>query len=290
MLSLPFIVNTLSTAAIYALFALATVIAYRTSRILLFAMGEIGMVSAYVFHTVWLAAGTTAAGSALAASAVIVVDVALGLVLYAILQDEALEDPFTGTVITIALSITLLGVMAVFWGGSVYQLPLPSTPVMVGDVALSRISLGTILIGGLVALGVLFMFYRTAVGIELQALADNRQLAALAGIPVGTRLLAVWIGAALVSGLAGVLSAAVSSVSAEGTVVGFSGMVAAIIGGLTSPAGALAGALLLAVGENAIALHLDVRYSIAVPVGLLVLLLAVRPQGLSARIEHIART
>ena len=48
--------------------------------------------------------------------------------------------------------------------------------------------------------------------------------------------------------------------------------------------------LLLAVGENAIALHLDVRYSIAVPVGLLVLLLAVRPQGLSARIEHIART
>ncbi|MFG1403330.1 branched-chain amino acid ABC transporter permease [Xanthobacter sediminis] len=290
MLSLPFIVNTLSTAAIYALFALATVIAYRTSRILLFAMGEIGMVSAYVFHTVWLAAGTTATGAALAASAVIVVDVALGLVLYAILQDEALEDPFTGTVITIALSITLLGVMAVFWGGSVYQLPLPSTPVMVGDVALSRISLGTILVGGLVALGILFVFYRTAVGIELQALADNRQLAALAGIPVGTRLLAVWIGAALVSGLAGVLSAAVSSVSAEGTVVGFSGMVAAIIGGLTSPAGALAGALLLAVGENAIALHLDVRYSIAVPVGLLVLLLAVRPQGLSARIEHIART
>jgi branched-chain amino acid transport system permease protein len=86
------------------------------------------------------------------------------------------------------------------------------------------------------------------------------------------------------------LSGAISSVSIEGAAVGFSGLVAAIIGGLTSPGGAIIGAMLLAVGENTISLFFDVRYSVVVPVGLLVALLAVRPYGLSARIERIART
>ncbi len=49
------------------------------------------------------------------------------------------------------------------------------------------------------------------------------------------RMLTVWLAASIVSGLAGVLSSAVSSVSAGGSAVGFSGLVAAIIGGLTSP-------------------------------------------------------
>jgi branched-chain amino acid transport system permease protein len=103
-------------------------------------------------------------------------------------------------------------------------------------------------------------------------------------------MLLVWMAASVVSGLAGVLSGAISSVSVEGSAVGFSGLVAAIIGGLTSPGGALIGALLLAAGENLVSMYFDIRYSVVVPVILLVALLAVRPWGISARVERIART
>ena len=67
-------------------------------------------------------------------------------------------------------------------------------------------------------------------------------------------------------------------------------MIAALIGGLTSPAGALVGALLLAAGESIISLNFDVRYTIVAPVLGLTLLLAIRPRGLSARTETIERT
>ncbi len=63
---LPYAINTLSTAVVYALFALAIVFAYRTSRILLFCVGEIGVMSAYAFSAVLHWTGSTGSGIALA--------------------------------------------------------------------------------------------------------------------------------------------------------------------------------------------------------------------------------
>ncbi len=287
---LPTVVNVLSVAVIYLLFALAVVLAYRISRILLFCVGEIGMVSAYVFHTTWVGMGNDYWAFWLAVQAVLLVDALIGWLLFLILEQELRNDPFIGTVLTVAISILLVGVMAVVWGSAVEQLPLPNQTVLFAGQSFSLIGLGTILVGSVLAVIVLGFFYKTNIGIELQALANNRKLAVLAGIPVRSRMLGVWVGASVISGIAGVLLAAVASVSVEGAVVGFSGMVAAIIGGLTSPAGALVGALILALGETVVGLSFDIRYSIAVPVGLLVVLLAVRPWGLSARVEQITRT
>jgi branched-chain amino acid transport system permease protein len=287
---LPYAINTLSTAVVYALFALAIVFAYRTSRILLFCVGEIGVMSAYVLSAVLQWTGNTAGGAASAVAVTILFDIAIGIVLFLVLGQEKQEDPFTGTAITIALAIFFAGCMSVIWGGLVEQLPFPNGTIFLAGTSLSIVSLMTIAIGGVVALAILALFYNTSIGVELQALANNRELAILSGIPVNSRMLMVWIAASTVSGLAGVLLGAISSVSVEGSAVGFSGLVAAIIGGLTSPGGAMIGALLLAAGENTVSLFLDVRYSVVVPVGLLVALLAVRPYGLSARVERIART
>ncbi|WP_213737095.1 branched-chain amino acid ABC transporter permease [Bradyrhizobium sp. dw_411] len=287
---LPYAINTLSTAVVYALFALAIVFAYRTSRILLFCVGEIGVMSAYVLSAVLHWTGTTAGGIVLAVAMTLLFDTVIGIVLFFVLGQEKQEDPFTGTAITIALAIFFAGCISVIWGGQVEQLPFPNGTISVAGASISIISVISIAVGAIVALAILALFYNTSIGIELQALANNRELAVLNGIPVNSRMLTVWIAASIVSGLAGVLSGAISSVSAGGTAVGFSGLVAAIIGGLTSPGGAIAGAMLLAAGENITSLFLDVRYSAVVPVGLLVALLALRPYGLSARVERIVRT
>ncbi|SDC89699.1 branched-chain amino acid ABC transporter permease [Paraburkholderia lycopersici] len=289
--TLSFVLDLLSSAVIYALFGLAIVLAYRTSRVLMFCVGEIGMTSAYVLRSVWLWAGGTAGGLALAAAAALGVAALAGWGLYALLRRlSANGDHFVGTVVTIAASIFLEGLMSAVWNGETVQLPFPRGAVTLGGASLSIVSLGIVAAGGLLIAALLLAFYRTRAGIELQAVAGNWQLAVLSGIPAARWLAVAWIVAATVSAVAGIFSAAVSAVSASGAAVGFSGIVAAIMGGLTSPAGALAGAFMLAAGENVTSLYLDARYSVVVPVVLLVLLLALRPSGLSGRTERISRT
>lgn len=285
-----FAVNTLSTTMVYALIALAVVFVYRTGRILFFCVGEIGTVTAYVMAEVWNWAGQTAAGLPIAIAAALAVDIAIGFLLFGILSQEKQEDPFLGTAITIAVGIILVGLMSVMWGSSVEQLPLLKGYLTFGGTTLPLVGFVAIFLGALTVLSVLALFYWTSIGIELQAAAENRQLATLNGIPVGRRVLMTWIAACALSGVAGVLAGSVSSISVGGSAIGFSGIVAAIIGGLTSPGGALAGALILAAGENLISLFFDVRYSTVVPVALLLVLLTVRPWGLSSRVERIFRT
>jgi branched-subunit amino acid ABC-type transport system permease component len=286
-----FVVDVLSSAVIYALYALSVVLAYRTSRILMFCVGEVGMTSAYVLHDVWAWAGHGMAGLALAVIAAVLAGALIGWLLYAVLHRLAASgDNFTGTVITIAFSIFLGGVMSAVWSGNVEQLPFPHDSVMVGGISLSILSLWILLLGGGLIAALLLAFYRSTFGVELQALASNWQLSVLNGIPASRRLLAVWIAASAISAVAGILSAAISAVSIDGSLMGFSGIVAAIVGGLTSPGGAIVGALLLAAAENLTSFYFDARYSVAAPVALLVLLLVLRPSGLSARVESISRT
>ncbi len=291
MSALPFALDVLSSAAIYALFALAVVLAYRTSRVLMFCVGEIGALSAYVMRDVWAWTGDSAAGLALAVLAALCVASLVGWTLYALLRQlSASSDYFVGTVVTIAVSIFLEGLMSAVWNGETEQLSFTRHALSIGGVSLSALSLWIVLLGGGLIAASLLVLYRTRMGIELQALSGNWQLALLNGIPAARRLSAVWIVASMLSAVAGIFSAAVSAVSIGGASVGFSGIVAAIMGGLTSPGGAMVGALLLAFGENLTSLYFDARYALAVPVVALVLLLALRPAGLSGRVERISRT
>lgn len=293
------IVNTLASAAGYSLFALAVVLAYRSSRILLFCVGEIGILAAYVLLQVWTALtaplGYLPALAVGLVAATAVSAVVGGLLHHVLGRLDERASPFVGTAITIAFSVALLGVMTIAWQGEIARLPLPDralslTWLLPAPASVSALAVGVALAAGALCVLLLLVFYRSRYGIELQALASNRALAQLRGIPVRRRLAGVWIAAAVVSGWAGIFCSALAAVSTEGAAVGFAGIVAAIIGGLTSPGGALVGALLLATGENLTSLYFDARYSVVVPVLLLVLLLALRPSGLSARVESIFRT
>ncbi|SDV48946.1 branched-chain amino acid ABC transporter permease [Chitinasiproducens palmae] len=299
---LSFVCNTLASGAVYALFALAVVLVYRSSRVLLFCIGEIGMIAAYtLLHTwAWLAGEAgglpTAStplwqGFALGLLAALLASAAVGFVLYLCLgRLDRIASPFVGTAVTIAFSIALLGLMTTLWQGEIARLPLPDRSFRVGGQSASTLAVAVAVLGGILVAACLALLRGSRVGIEMQALASDRRLALLRGVPVQRRLLTVWLGSAALSGLAGTASATLSAVSIDGAAVGFSGIVAAILGGLTSPGGALVGALLLAVGENLTSLYFDARYSVAVPVLALLAMLALRPSGLSARVEHIVRT
>ncbi|RKP53751.1 ABC transporter permease subunit [Pararobbsia silviterrae] len=286
-----FLIDLLSSAVTYALLALAVVLAYRTSRVLMFCVGEIGMTCAYVLHDVWGWAGGGGAGFAAGLLAAFAVAAVIGWILYLLLRQlSANGDHFVGTVVTIAVSIFLEGVMSAVWAGETIQMPFRRDTFVLAGAQISPVSLAIVVIGGVLIGGLLLVFYRSRAGIELQAVAGNWRLAVLSGIPAARWLSFVWIVAAMLCAVAGLFSGAISAVSIGGAEIGFSGIVAAIMGGLTSPVGALAGALLLAAGENLTSLFFDARYSVVVPVLFLVLLLALRPAGLSGRVERISRT
>ena len=136
----------------------------------------------------------------------------------------------------------------------------------------------------LAALAVLYVFFeRTYYGKAIRAAADNPTGAKLVGIDVtSTRAVSVGLAIALAA-YGGTIIGPITLVGgAGGTAIAIKGFVGAIVGGLESPAGCVAGGLLVGVVEKLIQGLPGVSYGIADPIvySLLLIGLLVRPQGL----------
>lgn len=134
------------------------------------------------------------------------------------------------------------------------------------------------------AAGVLMelLLVRSRFGRAVRAVADDPEAAALCGVPARRVVLLVFVVAGLLAGVAGLLDApGRTSLSVDdGVVLGLSGIAAALLGGLGSARGAVLGGLAVGVLQAVAVTAVDARVRDVVPLGLLVLLLAVRPEGL----------
>lgn len=126
------------------------------------------------------------------------------------------------------------------------------------------------------------LLVRSRFGRAVRAVADDPEAAALCGVPARRVVLLVFVVAGLLAGVAGLLDApGRTSLSVDdGVVLGLSGMAAALLGGLGSARGALLGGLAVGVLQAVAVAAVDARVRDVVPLGLLVLLLALRPEGL----------
>ena len=125
---------------------------------------------------------------------------------------------------------------------------------------------------------------RSRFGRALRAVADDPDAATLCGVPTGRVVLLAFAAAGLLAGVAGLLDAPGRAVGVDdGVVLGLAGAAAALLGGLGSLRGALAGGLALGVAQQLAVTYAGPEWTDVVPLGLLVVLLAVRPQGLRAR-------
>lgn len=183
--------------------------------------------------------------------------------------------------------------LATAWLGS-QPLPFPRIgPELwrIGAIVASPtqvISLGvtTLLVGTLA-----FVVNRTAFGRAMRAVAENRSVAEAQGISADRTTVATVLIATVLGVVAGLLFAAgTTSVSAfVGLEYGLKGLVAMIIGGVTSLTGALVAALLLGLLETGITAYVSSSYQDTITYGLLFLILLVRPQGLFAILSREGR-
>ena len=194
-------------------------------------------------------------------------------------------------IVSIGLSLTMRYVIQFFIGGATEQLPgfdSPKIPLF-GAVALSTTDLFSMALSVLVIVGFAYWLMRTKTGKATRAISDNPDLAAASGIDVDRVIRIVWIMAASLAGLAGVLWAYFRpGIKWDmGTQILLLIFAAVTLGGLGTAFGALLGALVVGVLVETSGLFIpaDLKY-----VGALVVLIGVlllRPQGLLGKKQRV---
>jgi len=183
---------------------------------------------------------------------------------------------------TIGASILLQNGVLAAYGPHPQSLPamLPFPGINIAGVFLdSQYLLILVVTLALVALQYLF-FERTMLGKKLQATSQDKEMAALLGIPVALMIGITFAYSAVLGGLAGILVAPLLFVSINmGSTIALKAFAASIIGGFGDVTGAIVGGLALGVVETFGAAYISVPYKDGFAFLVLFLFLMVRPQG-----------
>ncbi|GMU70675.1 MAG: branched-chain amino acid ABC transporter permease [Burkholderiales bacterium] len=289
----------LSGAAVggaYALVALGFSITFTTTKTLNFGQGEFVSAGAFVGASVLLISlgkpftatsfsgadpGTLAQlGALLAAMALMGL---IGWLLYAVGVRPFIGRPGMAWVMsTLGFGVILQSVGLAIWGPKPLVVPAP-----VDDRVLRIMGLGVrpqellMLFVSLVVMLVFdYVMRRTAVGKAMRAVAHSSQVATLMGINVQAVMIGAFVVSTALAGLSGFMLAPVAQASLYlGFAVGLKGFSAAILGGLSSPRGCVAGGFLLGILESVINLWSAQWREVAI-FALVIVALALRPTGL----------
>ncbi len=265
---------------IYALMAMGFILIVRAVGFVNFAQGELLMVGAYVtFMTISQFKLPFFAAIILAVIILAAFAVLFMFSTYWPLRKATWDITFV--ISTLGASMVLKELVRFIWG----SVPLRAEPLVegilkVGDVVLDYQFLYIIAIS-LILIGlVFFLFEGTFLGRALQAAAQDQYAASLIGIPVILTIALTFIISTLLAGVGGFLFSPIFFVS---TSIGSSGLKAfagLIIGGYGSVKGALIGALFVGIIEAFSAVYLSTTYKDAIVFLILIIVLAIRPQGL----------
>jgi branched-chain amino acid transport system permease protein len=280
---LQYLFSGLTVGAIYALVALGFAIIYNASRVINFAQGEFVMIGGMA------AAVFVDAGLPLPLS--ILFSVGLGTLIGLLLEKLAVEPArgapvVTLIIITIGASILLRGLAALVWDKKIRPLPAFSgeAPLTLGGATLLPQTLW-VLATALAAVAALWWFFnRTLSGKAMLAVSHNRLAAQLVGISVRRMLLVSFGLSAGLGALAGVLIAPISFTAWDvGVMLGLKGFAAAMLGGIGSGPGAIAGGLALGLIEALGAGYLSSAYKDVFAFVVLLAALVFLPNGLAGR-------
>jgi branched-chain amino acid transport system permease protein len=271
-----------ATGCIYALIALALVMIYQAIDHINFAQGEMAMFSTYIAWTM-LAVGLP---WPLAFLATVVVSFFGGVAIERIFLHPLKDAPvLSHIVIFIALYSLFYSVAGAIWGFDIRLFPMPFGSAPLLGNGLFSVHQAVMVGVTLLTLAALTMFFQsTRIGLAMRAAASNPVSARLVGIRVAWMTALGWGMAAAIGAVAGILIAPV--VFLEPNMMGgilLYGMAAAVVGGLTSPVGAVIGGIFVGILENMAGTYIPVigaELKLPIALFLIVAVLMVRPNGL----------
>ena len=275
----------LATGGIYASVALAIVMIFQTTHHVNFAQGEMAMFSTYLAWAMlqaglpyWAAFGAT-----------VVLSFLLGALVERVVVRRMSDAPVLAVVVVFIGLLVIFNSMAGWlFGYSTKQFPSPfPTDAWYGSQYMSAHGVGSIGMT-LVMLVMLFAFFRfTPLGLSLRAVAQNPASSRLVGVRVGRVLALGWGLASVIGAVAGMMIApAVYLDPNMMTGVLLYAFAAALLGGITSPLGAVLGGFIVGVTENLMGVYvIGNELKLTVALVLIVLVLIVRPAGLLGKTQ-----
>ena len=284
---------------IIALAAVGLSLIFGTTGLTNFAHGELVTVGAVIGW--WLGSGNLPLFLPDFGGMNFVLAIALTLVLMGLIgwaNDAGLWRPLrrrgTGLIaamiVSIGLGILLRYLLLYLFGGQTRSYPATrgQKGVELGPITLSPIDYISMGIAVVVLMAVAFALLRTRLGKATRAVADNPALASASGIDVDAVIRIVWIAGAMLAGLAGVLLGIAQGISFQ---TGFQILLlifaAVTLGGLGTAFGALVGSLVVGLFITVSTLVIPAELKNVGALGILILILLVRPQGILGRAQRV---
>jgi branched-chain amino acid transport system permease protein len=269
----------LAAGSIYASVALALVMIYRSTDLVNFAQGEMAMFSTYIAWTL-VNAGLPFWG---AFAITLIVSFVGGMLIERVLIRPVENAPvLAAVVVTIGLLLIFNSVAGWIYSYTVQDFPSPFPDRPLFHALITTRDLGVIAVT-LIMLLLLFLFFRfTSTGLAMRAAAQNPASARLCGIRVGLMLAIGWGLAAAIGATAGIMVAPVLFLDPNmmGGVLLYA-FAGALLGGITSPVGAVVGGLIVGVTENLVGTYLIAsQLKLTVALALIILVLVFKPNGL----------
>ena len=276
------VVGGLLQGSVFAVVALGQSLVYRATGIINLSQGAFCVLAALLYERLSEGLGWPAIVACLAAAAVTTLaGTALGAATFVPGLSRLADSSML--MLTAGLLVLLEGLMLVAWGSQPYAVaPFSGEPPI--TVLGIRVPSQGPWIGGvslLVFITVWYFVNRTDSGRALLACGENPYAARLLGVDVQRMALVTFGVAALIAALGGITLAPVVALDfSTGRFFTTAGFIAVAIGGMNSLAGAIGGGLFLGVAEQLAAGYVSSLFSNALALGLLLLVLLWRPDGL----------
>ncbi len=280
------LISGLALGSMYGLLALGFYITYAVSSTVNFAQGSSMMLGAVLAYTFAVTLGWPFLPAALLALAL--------CALYGALVELVAVRPFARRgsnawlMGTVALGIVADNTVLFTFGKEPrgFSLPWAQGTVPVAGLNVSLLQLAIPAVGLALAAALHLFSRRTRHGKAMLAVVQNPDAARLMGINVPVAISAAYAASTLLAGVAGIMIAPLFNVHSDmGTVFGLKAFAVAILGGITSAWGVMAAGLIFGVTESLITALLGSGYTQILSFALVIVALALMPNGLFGRAE-----
>ncbi len=301
-----YVVIGVTTGAIYGLVAIGLVLIYKGSRVFNFAQGEFGTMAAFILYVLVEQVQGVQIPYGVAVGIALLGAVVIGLFMERVVVRPLINAPrITLLVATIAFALFLVGLELLLFLPEAKALPpllqanSPSGEflgVSIFDYNVEPQQILIVAVLGALAVGLGYFFTRTDLGLAILATSQDAFATRVVGIGVERISRVIWVSAAFLGAIAGILYIPVQLPLAPGVMTSqalIPAFTGAVIGGMTSLPGAFVGGVVVGVvqsfslwavghyhfGERAITEVIPGAEQVSVLVVMLAILLA-RPQGL----------
>ncbi|HSU45223.1 MAG TPA: branched-chain amino acid ABC transporter permease [Casimicrobiaceae bacterium] len=279
------LVTGVGLGSMYGLLALGFYVTYAVSNTVNFAQGSTMMLGAVMGFTF----GVTLAWPWMPAILVaLLVCAGWGVVVEAIgVRPFARKRSDLWLMATVALGLILENVVLFTFGKDPRGMPqtsLTAEAFSAGGLRVSILQVIIPLVGLLIAFALHALTRYTRMGKSMLAIVQNPDAARLMGIDVRAAIVAAYALSGLFAGIAGLLIAPLFTVSSGmGTLFGIKAFAVAILGGIGNPWGVVLAGLLYGSAESLITAAFGSTYTQILTFGLVIVALALRPDGLFGR-------